>query len=481
MPEAEAKLVAPPGFELPDLGGDGLKAEVRPVRRYTTVYWDTPDLRLAAWGSSLRHRDDEGWTVKLPPGAGSAGPMVVRDEITFDGIPSAVPDEAAALVSAFTRGAPLAPVARLDAVRQPVVVTSEHGGRLAEVVDDDVRIVEGGIDVDRFRELEVELLEDAGDDTMDVVLDRLRQAGAVVPEGRQPGKYTRALGRRRPGRTELDVKPPKARANVARVLRADLAAGADLLLRSLPGARLGDDPEAVHQARTAVRRLRATLKLFGPYLDTAWAKGLRRELRWLAGPLGEARDAEVALARLEAGAAALPEADAVAARRLTAPYLAARDAARSRLLDTLDEGRASALLDAIVDAVREPVVTARAGRRADDELARLVEASWRELRQAVREAGNDPPDEVLHRIRVLARRARFAAGSAAPLAAKEARKVAEAAATYDDVLGELFDAALAEERLRAAAASATAPVALAAGQLVAAERLAQRSARAGWR
>jgi inorganic triphosphatase YgiF len=306
MPEAEAKLVAPPGFELPDLGGDGLKAEVRPVRRYTTVYWDTPDLRLAAWGSSLRHRDDEGWTVKLPPGAGSAGPMVVRDEITFDGIPSAVPDEAAALVSAFTRGAPLAPVARLDAVRQPVVVTSEHGGRLAEVVDDDVRIVEGGIDVDRFRELEVELLEDAGDDTMDVVLDRLRQAGAIVPEGRQPGKYTRALGRRRPGRTELDVKPPKARANVARVLRADLAAGADLLLRSLPGARLGDDPEAVHQARTAVRRLRATLKLFGPYLDTAWAKGLRRELRWLAGPLGEARDAEVALARLEAGGRRCP-------------------------------------------------------------------------------------------------------------------------------------------------------------------------------
>jgi CHAD domain-containing protein len=481
MPEAEAKLVAPPGFELPELGGDGLRAEVMPVRRYTTVYWDTPDLRLAAWGSSLRHRDDEGWTVKLPPGAGTAGPLLVRDEITFDGIPSAVPDEAAALVSAFTRGAPLDPVARLVAVRQPVVVTGEHGGRLAEVVDDDVRIVEGGIDVDRFRELEVELLEDAGDDTMDVLLDRLRAAGAIVPERRPPGKYTRALGGRHPERTELDVKPPKAKANVAKVLRADLATGADLLLRSLPGARLGDEPEAVHQARAAVRRLRATLKLFAPYLDTRWAGKLRRELKWLARPLGEVRDADVALARLEAGAAALPEADAVAARRLTPAYLDARDAARSRLLDTLDEGRASALLEGLVDAVRDPVVTARAGRRAADELAPLVEAARGELRRAVRHAGDDPPDEVLHGIRILARRARFTAEAAAPVVGERAGAVADLAAGYDDVLGELFDAVLSEERLRAAAATATAPVAFAAGQLVAAERLAARSARAEWR
>src|SRR4051794_27983038 len=190
MPEREAKLVAPPGFRLPELGGDGLRAQVMPVRRYTTVYWDTADLRLAQWGASLRHRDDEGWTVKLPPvpettgpAAGpAAGPMVSRDEIEFQGIPSALPDEAAALVAAFTRGQPVAPVARLVAERHPVLLTGEDGARLAEVADDDVRIVEGGLDVGRFRELEVELLGDAGDDTMDQVLARLTAAGAIVPE-----------------------------------------------------------------------------------------------------------------------------------------------------------------------------------------------------------------------------------------------------------------------------------------------------------
>ena len=49
MLEREAKLVAPAGFRLPQLGGpdDGFLAEPQPARRYTTTYWDTPDLRLA--------------------------------------------------------------------------------------------------------------------------------------------------------------------------------------------------------------------------------------------------------------------------------------------------------------------------------------------------------------------------------------------------------------------------------------------------
>ena len=52
MLEQEAKLVAPAGFRLPQLGGpdDGFLAEPQPRRRYTTTYWDTPDLRLRAGG-----------------------------------------------------------------------------------------------------------------------------------------------------------------------------------------------------------------------------------------------------------------------------------------------------------------------------------------------------------------------------------------------------------------------------------------------
>jgi len=64
--EREAKLQAPAGFRLPELGGDGLVARDRERERLVTVYVDTPDLRIVRWGCSLRHRQGEGWAAKPP-------------------------------------------------------------------------------------------------------------------------------------------------------------------------------------------------------------------------------------------------------------------------------------------------------------------------------------------------------------------------------------------------------------------------------
>src|SRR2546421_9994751 len=72
--EREVKLGAAPGFHLPALDGvlEGIRAEPAEEKRLDTVYHDTPDLRLARWGVSLRHRAGEGWTLKLPSAAGAA-------------------------------------------------------------------------------------------------------------------------------------------------------------------------------------------------------------------------------------------------------------------------------------------------------------------------------------------------------------------------------------------------------------------------
>jgi hypothetical protein len=110
-----------------------------------------------ALGASLRYRDDEGWTVKQPAEAEEAAGVLVRQEQTFDGKPRKVPEGATALLRIYVRSAPLQPVARLRAVRQPVELRNAAGERLAEVVDDQVQVVEGRRVVDRFRELEVEL------------------------------------------------------------------------------------------------------------------------------------------------------------------------------------------------------------------------------------------------------------------------------------------------------------------------------------
>jgi inorganic triphosphatase YgiF len=85
MQEREAKLAVPVGFELPELGGadDGFLAEPQAPKRMRTTYYDTPDLRLARWGASLRHRPGEGWTVKLP--VEQEGVLLVRGEHVFPG------------------------------------------------------------------------------------------------------------------------------------------------------------------------------------------------------------------------------------------------------------------------------------------------------------------------------------------------------------------------------------------------------------
>ena len=58
------------------------------------------------------------------------------------------------------------------------------------------------------------------------------------------------------------------------------------------------DPEAVHQARVATRRLRSDLGTLHDFVDKQWSMQLRAELRWLGAELGGVRDVEVLHARL---------------------------------------------------------------------------------------------------------------------------------------------------------------------------------------
>lgn len=54
-----------------------------------------------------------------------------------------------------------------------------------------------------------------------------------------------------------------------------------------------DRPEAVHQARVALRRLRSAFSIFRGLTQAPEARALRNELRWLAAVLGAARDLDV--------------------------------------------------------------------------------------------------------------------------------------------------------------------------------------------
>src|SRR5205814_9825308 len=82
------------------------------------------------------------------------------------------------------------------------------------------------------------------------------------------------------------------------VVRHAIATAVIRLLRHDAVVRLDEDPEGVHQARVATRRLRSDLRTFASLLEPAWVAALTEELKWLAEHLGAARDADVLLARL---------------------------------------------------------------------------------------------------------------------------------------------------------------------------------------
>jgi CHAD domain-containing protein len=478
--EREAKLQAPAGFRLPELGGDGLVATGMEPRRLVTVYVDTPDLRIARWGSSLRHRHGEGqergWTVKLP--SPTNGSQLVRTEVNFEGDDARkLPTAAADLLRAYVRGQELAPVARLQTVRRGVEIGDDEGRRLAVVTDDEVSVMDGRRVASRFRELEVELDPEADDGLSEILIDRLTQAGAG-PLDNVP-KLVRALGPRAASPPDVEVAELEEDATVADVVRRELATSVVRLLRHDAGVRLGEDPEAVHQARVATRRVRSALRTFRDVIDPEWGRSLRDRLKGVADALGAVRDTEVLRDSLRSREPSLPEGDRKALEELVTMLETTRDEARERLLAAIGEETYVELLDELVEAARDPrVLEDAAGAPATSELRSALERPWQHLEHAVEGAKEDASDASLHAVRIRAKRARYAAEAVSPVFGKRAEAFAKAAAELQDVLGDHQDSVVAREWLRVAAEGGA--DAFVAGELAATEAQAAAEARAAW-
>jgi CHAD domain-containing protein len=241
--------------------------------------------------------------------------------------------------------------------------------------------------------------------------------------------------------------------------------------------RLGDDPEDVHRARVATRRLRSQLRTCRALLDPAWAEALRADLRWLGAGLGTVRDKQVMSQRLRGRTTALAADDAPIVAELADELQAESEEARARLVLDMRTDRYIDLIERLVDASRAPVLTAQADQPAASALPALARRDWKRLRKGVQQLPEPPADADLHRIRILAKRARYAAEAAAPIAGKTVPRFSEAAAALQDTLGDHQDSATAQEWLRGAGSGSRAFV---AGELCALEREVAAHDRAEW-
>jgi CHAD domain-containing protein len=478
--EREVKLTATSSFRLPQLDelADGVDAVTVAPQRLSATYFDTDDLRLARWGASLRRRTGEGWTVKLPVEA--TGQLLAREEVTVPGPDGRPPRAAVDLVRAYVRTASLRPQVRLRTIRRRIELRDPQGRVLAELLDDEVSVLDGRRIAMRFRELEVEARDDTPSGFLGEVAARLREAGALASEAMP--KVARALGPRASGPPDVCVPKLPPGATAGDVVRRAIAASVVRLIRHDASVRLDRDPEDVHQARVATRRLRSDLRTFRSLVQPAWASGLRDELGWLAGVLGTVRDADVMLQRMRQLADGLADASRGRAAPVLSTLEEAREEARSELLEALAGSRYLALLDELVEAANAPMLAREAQTPAKDALPRLVRQPLRALRRQVKGFRGEPSEDELHQVRIRAKRVRYAAEAVAPIVGRRARAVARAAAGLQEVLGEHQDAVVAERWLRAwAQRCRSVSTAFAAGELAGLELAAARSARARWR
>ena len=486
-------------FDPPDMRSLIGATERLPEQQLRTAYWDTADRRLGDRNLTLWHRaitdgtgtDEQTWTLKLPPRPPDL--FIQREELSWPGDPSTVPDQALVILRGLLRRSELRRVAEVKTTRRRLVLGGqEHGDGWGELDDDLIEVTSGTRKVAEFRQLEV-----------DVSAEKRQIATSVVD-------CLENLGAKPTSRSEVSIaleesvgysnEQPKSnsrqrRQKISATIMAAIGSSLDRMLDH--DFRLRIDPEQptphdIHQARVAARRLRSDLRTFAPFLDPVWTAHSTDELAWIGRKLGKVRDIDV-MSQILTDTGDPLRCNGPETEELKERLLSQRAQAAAEVADAINSRRYIDLLDRVHAAREAPPILFTGTTRGHDGpsldidssalLPALVGERSRALRRKVAKAGKGASDAQLHKIRIRAKRLRYAAETAAPVLGKPARRTASSAERIQDLLGDLRDKRAASIWLRdnfyqSNCCASTAFVAgVAAGQL----ENGQRGLRGQWR
>ena len=464
--------------------GSGLAVEPESDEKITDTYYDTEDWRFYRAGYALRVRkigNDAEATMKTLSSA--EGNVRRRREITeplADDKPATL-GKASGPVGGRSRpllgGRALRPMFKIQTRRQKFALLLEDtsvsangasgeddgaGSRvhIGEVVLDASEIpLGGGKESTHLRRVEVEAGSGTAPtpdlrgfvDEMQFALD-LRPAAISKYE---TGLYATGLspdGTMSTGPVEVD--PAMSLGEVAfAVLRRQFTE-----MRSHePGTRIGEDPEELHDMRVATRRMRAAMKVFEGGLPER-AKWFREELRWVAGTLGDVRDLDVQVGRLEAWKGEADEESSAFLGKILDVIKKRRDGARGRMLDALDSGRYERFEKSFAEMLRRgPGAERRLSQSNGRSPARepitaaapaLISGRYRRWGKAAKRLEETSSPEAFHDLRKKGKRLRYTLEFLSEVYGKTSRKPIQHLKALQDDLGDHQDAVVAARTLR---------------------------------
>ena len=470
--EIELKLSLPSG-QLARLKHHPLLAEAGPAlrRRLVSMYFDTPELELMQAQAALRVRRVGGrWVQTVKIGGGSAGGLHQRPEwetpVAGAALePTRFDDPAVQTLLTPARLERLRPVFETQFWRTAWTVPVSGGGSIEVALDQGS--VSGGERSQPICEVELELKSGKPTALYDLAL-ALAADIDLFPDPVSKAQRGYALFQNLPLQpvqaVPIGLRPGM---QVADALVAVIQSGLGQFTANLSGLMHEADPEYLHQARVALRRLHSALMVFSPALSDSALKPLGEELHWLMGVLGPARDWDVftmqtlpPLLAAKPGSALASLARDGEAHRSEARATMTTAVSSRRLPHLLLEAGRMLLLRPWAQAKdRSAWQSAPAATLAESVLERRQRQLLRRGRHFVR-----LPAAARHRLRIAAKKQRYAAEFFAELyPPKAARAYIKILSALQDGLGALNDIAVTGRLLDALRGSRAANRAWACG------------------
>jgi CHAD domain-containing protein len=412
----------------------------RPATQFRETYLDTEHGALfsAGYALSIQEQGDASIVHLNAEHTVKRQPEQTEPLADFKG-ENAKKSDISAKVELITGAAPLGTVLQTETFRNCFVI-QQDGAPVASLDLDSIDVTVPGGNAFTLARAAITCVDEDGLDRIQRLVAAMASAGGLTPTNDSVvAAASRTTGVSPVATFDFGHAELYADATTGEYAYASLRREFTAFLSHEPGTRLGEDPEELHDMRVAARRMRAILGVFRPVLPLRFG-GLRDEVKWISGVLGEVRDQDVRLEWLTTVQAQATWEEAVPVGPLIQVALDARTGARSRMLDALAGDRYKTLVATMGAALRAGEVTGPDARTPVTAFAaRKVRKRYRRFEDLARELREDSPVAAYHAARIAGKRLRYSLECFEAVLPTRARSLIRATKRAQEDLGEHQD------------------------------------------